>query len=141
MKIQKQSCLLWSRIIAAITITFMLSQSLRSQWTLQSTVAGVVPYPAISVYSPEGVVIAGGQFTNAKVYRSTNSGVNWTDISGNLANTPNIISVWAIDANTIFAGDGGGPGGIGGNAKVWKTTNGGVNWVNILSTGGTTGYI
>lgn len=125
-----------------ISVTVFSMSPLFAQWTLQSTVSGLGDFPSISVYSPTGVVIAGGVIgsNQPKILRSTNNGLNWTDITGNLTSTPEIMCVWAMDGNTIFAGDGG-PGSVGGNAKVWKTTNGGVNWTTILTTGGTSGFI
>jgi photosystem II stability/assembly factor-like uncharacterized protein len=41
----------------------------------------------------------------------------------------------------MYVGDGGVGGGAGGNAKVYKTTNGGTTWATILSTGGNAGFI
>ena len=112
-----------------------------AQWTIQSTLTDLGDYPSISVYGPAGVVIAGGLAGIPKVYKSTNSGVNWTDITGNLTSNPEPYCVWAVDGNVIYAGDGGSNGGAGGNAKVWKTTNGGTTWANILTTGGSLGFI
>jgi photosystem II stability/assembly factor-like uncharacterized protein len=123
-------------------ILFFLNISFaQGTWTLQSTLTGLGDYPAISVYSPTGVVVAGGLSGKPKVFKSTDSGVNWTDITGNLTGNPEIYSLWAIDENVIYACDGGSNGGNGGNAKVWKTTNGGTNWTTILTTGGTEGFI
>jgi photosystem II stability/assembly factor-like uncharacterized protein len=75
------------------------------------------------------------------VFISTDSGVSWSDITSNLAGNPEIYSVWAVDENVIFAGDGGSNNGSGGNAKIWKTANGGKTWTNILTTGGSNGFI
>jgi photosystem II stability/assembly factor-like uncharacterized protein len=58
-----------------------------------------------------------------------------------MVSTPEPWCIWGVDQNTAFVGDGGAGGGAGGNAKVWKTTNGGVNWNVILTTGGTAGFI
>lgn len=110
-------------------------------WSLQSTLTGLGSSPAISVYSPTGVVVAGGISSQPKVYKSTDSGISWTDITSNLAGNPKIYSVCAVDENLIFAGDGGSNSGNGGNAKIWKTTNGGTSWTNILTTGGSNGFI
>jgi hypothetical protein len=124
-----------------IFILAVLIQPAFAQWTLCTPMPAVMDYPGLSVYSPDGIIAIGGDANTARIFKSTNGGLNWNDITGNLANTPRIISVWAVDGNTIFAGDGGSFSSQGGNAKVWKTTNGGINWVNILSTGGTAGYI
>jgi hypothetical protein len=123
-------------------IFFFLNISFaQGEWTLQSTLSGFGDYPAISVYSPTGVVVAGGLRGQPKVFKSTNSGVNWTDITSNLIGNPEIECVWAIDGNEIYACDGGSNGGNGGNAKVWKTTNGGKTWEVILTTKGSYGFI
>jgi photosystem II stability/assembly factor-like uncharacterized protein len=55
--------------------------------------------------------------------------------------TPEPWCIWGVDANTCYAGDGGAASGAGGNAKVWKTTNGGTTWTTIMTTGGTAGFI
>jgi photosystem II stability/assembly factor-like uncharacterized protein len=125
-----------------VFILFFLDISFaQDAWTLQSTLTGLGSSPAISVYSPTGVVVAGGISSQPKVFKSTDSGVSWTDITGNLAGNPKVYSVWAVDENLIFAGDGGSNSGNGGNAKIWKTTNGGTSWTTILTTGGSNGYI
>jgi hypothetical protein len=113
--------------------------NVNSQWIYQTTVPDLGPYPCISVYGPNELVAAGGYINTPKVFRSTDGGLNWIDISGNMTG-PKIFSVWAVDENTIFAGDGGSLSGFGGNAKLWKTTNGGLNWEVVLSTGGTDGF-
>ncbi len=126
---------------AAIALAFLMTANSYSQWTFQGGVTIPGSSPSISVYSPTGCVVAGGTSGAPKVYRSTNSGVTFTDITGNMTGTPELWCVWAVDANTIYAGDGGANGGAGGNAKVWKTTNGGTSWTVIFTTGGTLGFI
>ncbi len=126
-------------LFLTITVFIIISQNAFTQWTLQGTLTGVGTIPSISVYAPAELVVAGGTSGVPKVFKSTNSGVNWTNISGNLTG-PELSCVWAVNANLIFAGDVGSNGGSGGNARVWKTTNGGVNWVVILTTGGSHGY-
>jgi photosystem II stability/assembly factor-like uncharacterized protein len=116
------------------------SSVLYSQWILQSTVSGLGSYPSISVYGPNSIVIAGGLLSTptAKVYKSTNGGVNWTDISGDLPQR-RPYALWAVNGDMIFVGDGG-AGGNGGDARFYKTTNGGLNWIQILNTGGIGGW-
>jgi hypothetical protein len=125
-------------IILFCLSNFLKPDFLSSQWSYQSTVQGLGSYPSISVYSPNGLITAGGPNGIPKVLKSTNGGVNWIDISGNL-NGPELYCVWAVNENLIFAGDGGANGGTGGNAKLWKTTNGGLYWSVVLTTGGTFG--
>jgi photosystem II stability/assembly factor-like uncharacterized protein len=117
-----------------------LQQFSVSQWVISSAPVSLGSYPSISVANCSTVVLAGGTTNVPLVYRSTNSGANFTNITANIAGNE-IYSVWAVNENLIFAGDGGGPGGIGGNARVFRTTNGGVNWSIILTTGGNSGFI
>ncbi|HEY6391000.1 MAG TPA: IPT/TIG domain-containing protein, partial [Bryobacteraceae bacterium] len=59
----------------------------------------------------------------AHVFKTTNSGQNWTDISGNLPDVPvNTLVVDPDIANTIY---------IGTDAGVMVTTDGGVTWSSL----------
>ncbi len=97
-------------------------------------------YPSISVPNCSTFVVAGGTTGNPKVFISTNNGNTISDITGNITGTE-LFCVWALNSDTIFAGDGGTAGGAGGNAKVYKTTNRGLNWSVVLQTGGNSGFI
>jgi photosystem II stability/assembly factor-like uncharacterized protein len=134
------------KTIISLSICLLISSfypgfisTVQAQWQLKGVAVGTGPWPSISVYSPTGIVAAGGYYAHPKVFMSTNSGVNWTDITGNMSGVE-LGCVWAVDSNLIFAGDVGAPGYNGGNAKIWKTTNGGQNWSVILNTGGNHGY-
>ncbi len=62
-----------------------------------------------------------GFTANAKVYKTTNYGVSWTNISSNLPNIPvNCIVVNPSDVNNIF---------IGTDLGVFSTANSGGTWV------------
>ena len=126
--------------LSAVILFLALSLSSYAQWTWVGGVIGAGTFPSISVVDQNTVVIAGGPNGVPKVFRSTNGGVNFTDL-GTSGVSLELYCVWAIDANTIIAGDGGAAGGAGGNAKVYKTTDGGVSWTTILSTGGSAGFI
>ncbi len=122
-------------------ILILLSLSkLNSQWIQVSSLSNAGISPNISVVNSNIVFIAGGPNSLPFVARSTNGGLNFTVLPANGLNFE-LYSVWGLDENTIFVGDGGSAGGAGGNAKVYKTTNAGNNWINILSTGGTSGFI
>ena len=119
-----------------------LQANLYTQW---STVSQLTPselgsFPSVSVPNCSTVVIAGGSNNVPKIFLTTNSGLNFTNITGNI-NTNELYCVYALNSDTIFAGDGGSPGGSGGNARVYKTVNGGLNWQVMLSTGGNNGFI
>lgn len=123
-----------------ILLLFLLTGFCYSQWVTVGTVNAVSTYPSVSVVSPTLVFVAGGASNAPSVWRSTNGGLNFTQLPNN-GLTLEPYCIWGIDANTIFVGDGGAAGGAGGNAKLYKTTNGGVNWTTVLQTGGTAGFI
>jgi photosystem II stability/assembly factor-like uncharacterized protein len=60
------------------------------------------------------------------VYKSTDQGDNWTAISTNLSPSSKLkmITVSPKNGNIIYAGT---------FYNIWKTSNGGTNWVNITS--------
>lgn len=128
----------------AIIVMFILAAGiLYSQWTYVGSVPGFNSNNAsVSVAGENIVWLAGGTTSNGPlIYRSTNGGMNFINVTGT-GITLDLFTVWAIDANTAYVGDGGNPGGTtGGNAKVYKTTNGGTTWTEVISTGGTKGFI
>jgi len=67
------------------------------------------------------VVLAGSLL---KLYRSTNGGSSWSDVSGGLT-TENIHDIASTDGNTIYAGWSGSTGG-----GVLKSTDGGTTFSN-----------
>lgn len=128
------------RLIILVLPLLLLNQS-NAQWVMCSgTALGLGNFPTISVPNCSTIVVAGGPPGNPKVFRSTNSGENFINISGNLTG-PELFSVWAKSTDTIFAANGGANNGTGGNAILWKTVNGGINWSVALTTGGTAGFI
>ena len=130
--------------ILIVLISFLLNISLTiSQWTLcpgSGSITGIGINPVISVADFNLIAVAGGTPNSPKVYLTTNGGNNFNNITGNLTG-PDLFAVYLKSSSLIFAGDGGANGGAGGNAKVWKTTNMGVNWTVVLTTGGTAGFI
>jgi hypothetical protein len=112
-----------------------------SQWTWSSgqTVTGTGTFPSISVVDQNIVWVAGGVNTPS-IWRSTNAGANFTSAVGT-GITLDVFCVWGVSATTAYVGDGGVAGGQGGNAKVYRTTDGGVTWTTMLSTGGNAGFI
>lgn len=66
------------------------------------------------------VYVAVSGFNSAHVFKTTNGGSNWTDISGNLPDVPvNAVVRSRTDANTIFAAT---------DVGVWVTRDGGTSW-------------
>lgn len=133
------------KTLISFLLTFILiyNSSLFSQWSLcpgSGSITGIGINPVISVADFNNIVVAGGTANSPKVYLTTNGGINFVNITGSLSG-PELYAVNIRSSSLIFAGDGGANGGAGGNAKVWKTTNMGVNWSVVLTTGGTAGFI
>jgi photosystem II stability/assembly factor-like uncharacterized protein len=77
--------------------------------------------PSVFYYAPDG-----GGF-----YKSSNSGANFTEISGNYPfRSPCDIAVMYDSSNVIFVADGVTGSGLG---NIFKTDNGGVNWRQVQS--------
>jgi photosystem II stability/assembly factor-like uncharacterized protein len=75
--------------------------------------------------SPKDVYLTVSGFDSGHVFHSTNGGAAWTDISGDLPNTPvNSILVDPGLLNTIYAAT---------DTGVYATANGGTNWVPLGS--------
>lgn len=127
--------------LPAFSAALILTASVYSQWIALPQLPITGSNNSVSVPSPNVVWYGGGQTGQPKIFRSTNAGNAFTEVTGNLSGNPEPYCIWAADENIAFVGDGGTPGGLGGNAKVWKTTNGGVNWNVILTTGGTSGFV
>jgi hypothetical protein len=125
-----------------LIIFIIFTHAVHTQWIQVSGLPGgeIGAYPSISSPDKNTVVVAGGNTNNPRIYRSTNGGINFTNITGSITGAE-LYSVCAINADTIFAGNGGSPGGLGGNAKVYMTVNGGLNWTVVLTTGGNSGFI
>jgi len=128
------------RPIISLIIVLLFAGFCYSQWTSVGTVSGVSTYPSVSVANENIIVVAGGTSGNPSIWRSTNGGLNFTQLPNN-GLLLEVYCVWAVNQNVIFVGDGGAAGGAGGNAKVYKTTNGGVNWTMVIETQGTAGFI
>lgn len=128
---------LWLIIALNLSVT-----TCYSQWSVTSQISAneLGSYPSISVPNCSTVVVCGGEANQPRVFLSTNSGLNFINVTGNI-NTNELFCIYALNKDTIFAGDGGGPGGTGGNARVYKTVNGGLNWTVALTTGGNSGFI
>ncbi len=70
---------------------------------------------------------------NATVLRTSNSGTNWVNVSGNgIPPTMQLINMWGITNTTALVA-----GYIGSNTWVYRTSNAGANWVQVFTqTGG-----
>ncbi len=127
-------------ILSAVLFITIFSISAYSQWqTLTQSVVGAGTYPSISVVSADVFWIAGGTNTPS-IWRSTDGGTSITNATGTGISL-DVFCVCGRSSTECYVGDGGAAGGVGGNAKVYKTTDGGATWTVVLQTGGTAGFI
>ena len=128
--------------LLVLAMFLVFSASTYSQWTYCTgsiNMSGLGSFPFINTVSQDIAWVCGGTGGAPKVYRTTNGGVNFVNVTGSLTG-PEFFAIWAFDANNCLVADGGAVGGAGGNAKMWRTTDGGTTWTNILSTGGTVAF-
>jgi hypothetical protein len=80
------------------------------------------------------VIIASGHETRQKLYKSTDGGTNFTEISANFPSDAGVASpLIVINATTYIAGAYSSY--LGGNAGIYRTVNGGQSWTSINSAG------
>lgn len=133
-----------SLTIKTVFLVYFIAQlgignNLYSQWVPSGSVSNLYNYPSVSVVDKNTVFLAGGSNTlGPRIYRSTNGGLNFATLPTNgLPNNVFLSCVWGVDANTIYAGVGSTVNPyLVNNAKVYKTTNGGTNWNDVVSTNG-----
>lgn len=119
----------------------LLNQNAFSQWTFAGFVTGAGTFPSISVAGPDLISVYGGPNGSPQVFVSTNGGATFTSATGTGLGSLELYCGWMSSASTMFAGNGGGVGGTGGNASFYRTTDGGVTWTVAGSTGGGAGFI
>lgn len=127
-------------ITVALAFVLFTSSNIFSQWTYVGFAMPAGTYPSISVSDENTVFVIGGPNGTPTIFRSTNGGATFFYVNNTGLGTLELYCGWGSNANLIFAGNGGGVGGTGGNASYYKTTNGGSNWTTIGSTGGSGGF-
>jgi photosystem II stability/assembly factor-like uncharacterized protein len=116
----------------------MISDNASAQWFQAGNLSNLGQAPLISVVDSNVVWTASGE-TGPVVRRTVNGGASWTSVSVN--GLPYGLSgIAGKDSLNAFVCDYGGDPNEGGNAKLYRTTNAGVNWSVIDSTGGTNGF-
>ena len=128
-------------LLSLAVIFFTFSFTAFPQWSkIGDSLTGLGQYPLICVADSNIVWVAGGTGTSPKVYRTVDGGLNWVSIP--TASLPYALyAIAAKDSLTAFVADGGAaPPIYGGNEKLYKTTDAGLNWTIIDSTGGTAGF-
>jgi hypothetical protein len=124
--------------LALFLIVLMAASNTFSQWTYvpgSINMSGLGDFPFICTLDENTAWVCGGAGGAPKVYRTTNGGMNFVNVTGPLTG-PEFYAIWVVDQNTCIVGDGGAVGGAGGIARLWRTTDAGVTWTNVFSTAG-----
>ena len=119
-------------LLVTLTVT---GQAAHAQWQIQTTLSGNPPLYSINTVSDRVAWI--GSFDT--LYRTSDGGASWIPTASTPTTTEEIVCIEALSASTAFVG-GGGPGSGGGNAKIYRTTNGGQNWSVVYTAAGTASY-
>jgi sugar lactone lactonase YvrE len=103
---------------------------------------------AIAPSSPDVIYAATGEANNSGdsyygrgILKSSDGGVTWTLLTANGAfdrRSFTRIVVDPADANTVYAAVASGANGLAGNRGIWKSTDGGANWINTTAAISTT---
>jgi photosystem II stability/assembly factor-like uncharacterized protein len=108
---------------------FCTFQSANSQtWTLQSS--GINTGYLFSVSSVDSNVCWAGSQTGY-IIKTTNGGINWTNVGGGVFGSNSIYTVCAISGTTALASIS-----PGSTTYVYRTTDGGSNWTQVFTQGG-----
>ncbi|MEO7356728.1 MAG: T9SS type A sorting domain-containing protein [Ignavibacteria bacterium] len=118
------------KVLLLISAFLISSQNIYSQWTIAGDLEGLLGRPTGSVVDGNTAFVTGGETINA-TYKTTNGGANWIHL--NTSSFRIFWSIWAKDANTVFAGANGNSSVGADTVKLYKTTNGGINWTVIQS--------
>ncbi len=113
-----------------ISLVFFINLTFSQQWWFEQTSNTTNNLQSVSVYNNQTAWICG---VSGTVLRTTNTGNNWINAnSGSIPANADLVNIWAIDgATALVAGD------LGSSTGVWKTTDGGTNWIQVFAqTGG-----
>ncbi len=115
------------KMILLISVFFISSKNIYSQWIIAGDLAGIVgSRPQVSVVDENTAYVTGGLDINA-TYKTTNGGTDWIQLNTGAFQV--FYAILAKDAVNVFAGDNGGGGAI----RFYKSTNGGSTWTIIDS--------
>jgi photosystem II stability/assembly factor-like uncharacterized protein len=105
---------------------FIYSQEGLDIWTTTTTTIGRVYAMAIDENNPSTIYACG---LDQGVWKTTNSGVNWTQINSGLLNTQaQAIALCKNSSQVLYAGTA-----PGANDGVYKSTDGGTSWTRIVN--------
>jgi photosystem II stability/assembly factor-like uncharacterized protein len=105
---------------------FIYSQEGIDVWTTSTTTIGRVYAMAIDENNPSTIYACG---LDQGVWKTTNSGVNWTQINSGLLNTQSqAIALCKNSSQVLYVGTA-----PGANDGVYKSTDGGGSWTRVVN--------
>jgi photosystem II stability/assembly factor-like uncharacterized protein len=108
-----------------LILTILIFTNLNAQWSEQ--VSGVTTALRSACSTPSSNVgwICGA---SGVVLKTTNTGTNWVNVSSGIPPATVLISISAVDANLALV-----IGYVTPNTFMYRTTNGGANWTQVLT--------
>lgn len=103
----------------------ILFTNLHSQWSEQTSGVTTALRSVCSTPSSTTAWICGA---SGVVLKTTNTGSSWINVSSGIPSTNTLICISAVDANLALV-----VGYSGSNTYMYRTTNGGANWSQVLS--------
>ncbi len=119
------------KLFYLFSLTFLLTANIFAQdgvgiWTTNTTTIGRIYTMVIDETNPS-TMYAGG--LDQGVWKTTNSGANWTQINNGLLNTQlQAIAICKNNPQVLYAGTA-----IGANDGVYKSTDGGGSWTRVVN--------
>jgi len=108
-----------------LILTLAIFSNIQAQWTEQTSGVTTALRSACSTPSSNVAWICGA---SGVVLKTTNTGTNWVNVSAGIPNTNTLICISAVDANLALV--------VGYNSTttyMYRTSNGGANWTQVLT--------
>lgn len=117
-------------ILVLLLLLSLYMPAVSQQWMLAGTVPSPGLTPSISVVDANIAWIAGGTSNSPAIYRTSDGGVTWTQIT-TTGTVNELFCIWAISATSAIVGEGA----INSFAKLYKFASDGSKWNVVLQTG------
>ncbi|MCX6164851.1 MAG: T9SS type A sorting domain-containing protein [Ignavibacteriae bacterium] len=111
-----------------LILTLSILSNIQAQWSEQTSGVTTALRSACSTPSPNVAWICGA---SGVVLKTTNTGTNWINVSAGIPNSNTLICISAVDANLALV-----VGYVTPNTYMYRTTNGGANWTQVLTEAG-----
>jgi photosystem II stability/assembly factor-like uncharacterized protein len=116
------------KTLIVVTLSlFLIVHSLQTQYFWTEQVTGVTtPLTSVSNIDGTNAWVCGN---NGTVLRTTNSGYNWANLTGNgIPATVSLVNIYGISSLVVLAA-----GYIGSDTYVYRTSNSGLNWSLVFT--------